>query len=142
MARFMPEDWPIPQLDRFNRDFFTAGRLVVQQCTACGTVQHPPDAACNACKAMEFRSLETSGEGTIHSYIVVHNPPASTLADAVPYAVVLVSLDEHPHVRILGNVLNREPGEIAIGQKVRATFERIDDEEAGETLLMPQWEAA
>ena len=59
----------------------------------------------------------------------------------MPYAVVLVSLDEHPHVRILGNVLNREPGEIAIGQRVRATFEEIADAEAGETLLMPQWEA-
>ena len=43
MARFMPEDWPIPELDRFNRDFFTAGKLVVQQCEACETVQHPPD---------------------------------------------------------------------------------------------------
>ena len=139
MARFMPEDWPIPELDRFNRDFFTAGKVVVQQCVACQTVQHPPDAACNNCRAMEFRSLETNGEGTIYSYIVVHNPPAPALAEAVPYAVALVSLDEHPHVRIIGNVLNREPGEVAIGQKVRATFEEIADEEADETILLPQW---
>ena len=138
MTRFMPEDWPIPQLDRFNRDFFTAGKLVVQQCVPCGTVQHPPDAACHACKAMEFRSLETNGEGEIYSYIVVHNPPAPVLAEAVPYAVALVALDEHPHIRILGNVLNCEPGEVAIGQKVRATFEEVIDED--ETLLMPQWE--
>lgn len=138
MPRFMPEDWPIPELDRFNRDFFTAGKLVVQQCVPCGLVQHPPDAACNTCKAMEFRSLETNGEGTIYSYIVVHNPPAPALAEAVPYAVALVTLDEHPHVRILGNVLNCEPGEVAIGQRVRAVFEEIIDED--ETLLMPQWE--
>ena len=65
---------------------------------------------------------------------------APSLAEAVPYAVVLVSLDEHPHVRILGNVLNRDPGEVEIGQKVRATFETIEDEEAEETILLPQWE--
>ena len=138
MPRFMPEDWPIPQLDRFNRDFFTSGKLVVQQCVPCGIVQHPPDAACHACRSMDFRSLETNGEGTIYSYIVVHNPPAPALAEAVPYAVALVSLDEHPHVRILGNVLNCEPGEVAIGQRVRAVFEEVVDED--ETLLMPQWE--
>ena len=138
MTRFMPENWPIPQLDRFNRDFFTAGKIVVQQCVPCGTVQHPPDAACNACKAMEFRTLETNGEGEVYSYIVVHNPPAPSLAEAVPYAVALVALDEHPHVRILGNVLNCDPSEVAIGRRVRATFEEIVDED--ETLLVPQWE--
>ena len=47
-------------------------------------------------------------------------------AEAVPYAVVLVSLDEFPHVRILGNVLNREASEIEIGQKVQAAFEQIE----------------
>jgi uncharacterized OB-fold protein len=139
MAPFMPDNWPIPALDRFNRDFFTSGRIVVQECVACGTVQHPPDAACNNCKAMEFRSRETNGAGTVYSYIVVHNPPAPALAEAVPYAVALVSLDEFPHVRILGNVLNREPGEVAIGQRVQATFEEIDDAESGERILLPQW---
>lgn len=138
MARFMPEDWPIPELDRFNRDFFTTGKLVVQECTSCGTVQHPPDAACNNCREMTFRSRETNGKGEIYSYVVVHNPPAPALAEAVPYAVALVSLEEFPHVRILGNVLNREPGEVAIGQQVQVTFEEIQDED--ERLLMPQWE--
>ncbi len=139
MSPFMPDNWPVPALDRFNRDFFTAGKIVVQQCVACETVQHPPDAACNNCRAMEFRSRETNGQGTIYSYIVVHNPPAPALAEAVPYAVVLVSLDEFPHVRILGNVLNREASEIEIGQKVQAAFEKIEDED-GETILLPQWE--
>ena len=41
-------------------------------------------------------------------------------------------------MRIRGNVLNREPGEVAIGQQVRTSFEEIVDEY--ETLLMPQWE--
>ena len=140
MARFMPENWPIPAIDTFNRDFFTSGKLVVQECVACGTVQHPPEEICHKCHEMEFGARETNGRGTIYSYIIVHNPPSPALADAVPYAVVLVSLDEHPQIRILGNVLNRKPDELEIGQKLEVVFEEIKDEEAGEDLLVPQWE--
>ena len=140
MAPFMPDNWPIPEVDSLNRDFFTAGKLVVQECAACGTLQHPPDHACHSCQAIEFTSRETNGRGTIYSYIVVHNPPAPALADAVPYAVVLVSLDEHPQIRIIGNVLNRKSDEIEIGQAVRATFEEIQDDEEDERILLPQWE--
>jgi uncharacterized OB-fold protein len=139
MAPYMPDNWPIPEVTDFNRDFFTSGKLVVQECAACGNVQHPPEEVCHRCLAMEFRSRETNGLGTVHSYIVVHNPPSPALAEAVPYVVVLVSLDEHPHIRILGNVLNRKPAEVAIGQRVRAAFDDVIDE-AGERLLLPQWE--
>ena len=138
MTRFMPEDWPIPQLDRFNRDFFTAGKLVVQQCVPCGTVQHPPDAACHACKAMEFRSWRPTARARSTPTSSSTTRPRPRWPRRCPYAVALVALDEHPHIRILGNVLNCEPGEVAIGQRVRATFEEVIDED--ETLLMPQWE--
>ncbi len=140
MARYFPDVWPIPQIDQFNRDFFTSGKLVVQECVSCGTVQHPPEEICHKCCGVEFKARETNGLGTIYSYIVAHNPPAPAFTDAVPYGVILVSLDEFPQVRILGNALNRKPSELEIGQKVRAVFEEIDDEEADEKLLMPQWE--
>ena len=140
MARYFPDNWPIPEIDKFNREFFTSGKLVVQECGSCGTVQHPPEEVCHKCYGMEFKARETNGRGTIHSYIVVHNPPSPAFVDAVPYGVVLVSLDEFPQLRILGNVLNRKPSELAIGQKTKAVFEEIDDDEAGGKLLMPQWE--
>lgn len=135
---FFPDDFPIPGIGEFNRPFFTSGKIVVQECQACGTVQHPPEEVCNNCLKREFNYRETNGKGEIYSYIVVHNPPSPALAGVVPYAVVLVTPEEYPHVRILGNVVNRKPNEIKIGQKVQAVFEEIDDEE--EKILMPQWE--
>jgi uncharacterized OB-fold protein len=59
----------------------------------------------------------------------------------VPYAVVLVSLDDAPGVRLVGNVLNRAPDGVAIGDPVRVAFEETRDPDSGETLRIPQWEA-
>ena len=140
MARYLPDTWPLPALDPLTRPFFTSGKVVVQQCAACGTVQHTPEEVCHRCLGMEFHYPETSGRGTIYSYVVQHHPPAPTLQDRVPYNVVLVALDDFPHVRVLGNVVNRPPDQLAIGQRVRAVFEPIADEQLGETILLPQWE--
>jgi uncharacterized OB-fold protein len=136
----MPDGWAQPAVDQFNAGFFTSGRLVLQECVACGTVQHPPEEACHRCQGMEFRGRETAGRGTIHSYIVVRHPVAPALAAAVPYAVVLVVPDEFPHVRIVGNVLNRAADEVSIGQRVRAVFEALPAAEGEPAVLLPQWE--
>lgn len=140
MARFMPEEWPLPGVTKYNRDFFTSGKVMVQQCASCQTLQHPPEDCCWKCQSFDFNSVEMDGNGTIYSYEVVHNPPAPSLKDRVPYAVVLVSLDQQPEIRMLGNVVNAPHTDVAIGKKVRATFEEIPDPEGGETLQLLQWE--
>jgi uncharacterized OB-fold protein len=140
MARFMPDDWPVPALDRFNREYFTSGKLLVQECKTCGTLQHPPEELCYTCRGMDFGWRETNGNGTIYSFVGVYHPVAPALQKVVPYTVALVSLDELPKIRVLGNVLNRAPEAVEIGQRVRAVFEEIRDEGAGETILLPQWE--
>lgn len=142
MSRYLPDEWAVPAIDKFNQDFFTSGKLMIQECVSCGHLQHPPEEACEDCQSMDFKSREASGTGTIYSYIVPHHPPSPLLAERVPYGVVLVSLDDHPDIRILGNVLNADESKLAIGQKVRVTFEAIHDKRSGADLLMPQWELA
>jgi uncharacterized OB-fold protein len=51
-------------------------------------------------------------------------------------------VDDAPGVRLLGNVRNTAPGEIAIGTRVRVIFEEARDPDSGEHLLIPQWEPA
>lgn len=140
MTRIMPDGWAIPEIDAFNGPFFTSGRVVIQECVSCGTMQHPPEEVCHRCLGMEFLGRETSGIGTIDSYIVVHHPVAPALASVVPYTVVLVGLKEFPDVRVIGNVVNRAPEQVAIGQTVRAVFEKIDPGGGESAILLPQWE--
>lgn len=138
MGRYLPEDWLVPQLDANNRAFFTSGKLMVQECSACSAVQHPPEDVCHRCQGIAFRSRELAPRGTVHSYTVVRHPTHPALSQAIPYVVVLVSPDELPSVRITGNLLQTEPGKVRIGMRVQAIWEDVKDD-AGQTLRLPQW---
>lgn len=85
---------------------------------------------------------QVSGRGTIWSHITVHGPTLPAYADLVPFPVVIVELEEAPHLRMVGNLI-AEPGapinslapqEIEVGQRVRVSFERIADD-----VALPCW---
>jgi uncharacterized OB-fold protein len=140
MTRHLGDNWLLPQIDDLNRAWFTKGAISVQQCADCQTLQHPPDEMCCGCQGSNFSFRECSGEGHIESFVIVHQATHPALKDALPYAVVLVSLDDAPRVNAMGNVLNRDPSQLEIGQAVRAVFEEVEPEDDGERLLIPQWE--
>jgi hypothetical protein len=140
LSRFLGDDWLLPALDAKNHAWFTAGRLALQACARCAVLQFPPEDACRACGSFELGTREVAGRGRVESVAVVHHAVHPLLRSRVPYAVALVGLDDAPHVRLLGNVLNRTPGEVAIGDRVRVVFEELADPESGETLRIPQWE--
>lgn len=138
MARYLPEDWLVPQLDLHNQAFFTAGKLALQACATCGTVQHPPEDVCHRCQGTEFETREVAPRGSLYSYTVVRHPTHPGLSKSIPYVVALVSLDELPGVRIVGNLLQLPPEELRIGLPVEAIWEEVRDD-AGQTLRLPQW---
>jgi uncharacterized OB-fold protein len=134
----LPPDWALPALTPFNEAWFTSGALVVQRCTACGTLQHPPEEICHVCGGMAFDGTTLAPTGTVYSYTVVHYAANKALADSVPYAVVLVSLDEAPQIRVVGNI----PGtEVHIGMPVVAEWDEHTAED-GTQILLPQWRPA
>ena len=47
-------------------------------------------------------------------------------AEDVPYAIVLVELDEG--VRVMSNMVNCDPEQVHIGMPVRLVFEDVNDE--------------
>ncbi len=134
MSRVLGDGWLVPALDDGNRAFFTRGAVVLRRCEDCGVLSHPPDDVCGSCQGTRFGEFESAGRGRIESVAVVHHPVHPALADACPYAVVVVSLDDAPTVHLIGNVVGTPPGEIAIGQAVRAVFEEVGE------LRIPQWE--
>ena len=128
----------MPELTDTNRDWFTSGALAVQQCASCSTLQHPPEEVCHACGAMSFGTTVLARRGTVHSYTVVHYAANRALADAVPYTVVLVSLDDAPHLRVVGQ---HRRAHVHIGMAVVPYWEERTAED-GTVVLLPQWRAA
>lgn len=140
----LPQDWALPALTPFNEAWFTSGAIAVQRCTSCSTLQHPPEEICHACGAMAFDTATLAPTGTVYSYTVVHYAANAALADAVPYTVVLVSLDDAPHIRVVGNLIGdgeQHSAEVRIGMPVVATWDERTAED-GTVILLPQWVAA
>ncbi len=118
---------PRPVVNRDNAGFWEGvarHRLLIQRCTGCGTLRFPWLPGCNACGSPEWDTVEASGEGTVHSYVVMHHPPFPAFDP--PYAVGLIELAEG--VRMISNVIGVPYGKVRIGMPVRLAFVRYDEE--------------
>ncbi|MEU5307740.1 bifunctional MaoC family dehydratase N-terminal/OB-fold nucleic acid binding domain-containing protein [Streptomyces sp. NPDC021562] len=117
---------PRPVVNRDNAGFWEGvaqGRLLIQRCTGCGTLRHPWLPGCNACGSLDWDTVESSGQGTVYSYVVMHHPPFPAFDP--PYAVGLIELAEG--VRMVSNVVGVPYDKVRIGLPVRVEFRRYGD---------------
>jgi uncharacterized OB-fold protein len=131
---------PRPVVNRDNAGFWEGvaqHRLLIQRCTDCGTLRHPWLPGCNTCGGPDWDTVEASGEGSVHSYVVMHHPPFPAFAP--PYAVGLIELAEG--VRIVSNVVGVPYDKVRIGLPVRLEFQRYDDDEDAVPLVLPVFRA-
>lgn len=94
-------------------------RLVIRQCTTCGTRQWPPRPLCAHCHALEFAAVEIGGEATVYTYSVVHRAFDPYFASRVPYGLVVGDLGDG--IRMLGNTFG-DVDRLACGIRIRAGF--------------------
>lgn len=124
---------PRPPTTRDSQWWFDAvkdGKLLIQRCTNCGTLRHPPGPACPSCHSFEWDTVEASGRGTVYSFVVVHHP--QTPMFDYPLPVVLVELEEG--TRLVSNLIGVERDDIEIGMPVQCELVAFDDE-----LTLPQF---
>lgn len=138
--------FPVPLRDPYADDstqpFWDAaleGRLVASKCTSCGTFLLPPQPRCFNCQGTSFTWEELSGTGAIYSYTVVRHPLAPHLGEAVPYVSAVIELDgtQGAGARLMANVIDCDPESVAIGDKVRVTFDQLSA-----TLAFPRFKPA
>jgi uncharacterized OB-fold protein len=98
------------------------GRLVLQYCTEAKKFQHYPRPVSifTGRRTLEWR--EVSGDGTIYAFTVVRIPGPG-LDGRLPLCVATVELDEG--VRMIANVLDCEPEQLAIGKRVKLAWDTL-----------------
>jgi uncharacterized OB-fold protein len=101
-------------------------RLVVQRCRGCGAFRFPARDLCSRCLSREAEWAPVSGRGTIFSFAVMHQVYHPAFADAVPYAVVVVELEEG--VRLVSNLVDCPVGAVRVGIPVEVVFEDVTPE--------------
>jgi uncharacterized OB-fold protein len=133
---------PQPNANWESRGYWEgAGReeLVLQRCASCGTVQHKPRGVCATCLAGDLEYFVASGTGTVYTYTVTNQNQATGFAEACPYVMAYVDLDEG--VRLLTNIVGCDPATVSIGMPVVADYahqERSD----GEAFAVPRFRPA
>jgi hypothetical protein len=113
-----PQPAPDPDSEQFW-EATTRGELALCRCVECRTWIQPPLERCRHC-AGETRFESVSGGGTIYSFIVVRHPCCPGYLDDLPGLVGLIELDEQAGLRLTARLVDAEPGQLAIGQRVQA----------------------
>lgn len=109
------------------------GRLVLQYCNVAHKFQHYPRPVSiyTGRRTLEWR--EVSGNGCIYACTVVRVGPPS-MAQRLPLCVATIELDEG--VRLLGNILACAPEDLAIGKRVKLTWDQLSETQRYPAFVM------
>jgi len=125
-----PAPFVFPETERFW-SAAKAGRLELPFCKACNHAIWYPKAFCSACGTVDIEWRQASGEGVIYSFTEVHRGEGP-YREVGSFVLALVDLDEG--ARVLTNIVDAEPADLAIGQRVRVVFH-----DASETAALPRF---
>jgi len=118
---------PRPAVTEDIAFFFEGARrhqLLIQRCTECGTLRHPPLPACATCRSFAWDTVESSGRGEVFSFVVVHHPQVPGFDYPLPIA--LVELEEG--TRLVADLVGVDPAAVRVGMPVAVEFYEADDE--------------
>lgn len=105
-------------------DGIDRGELLIQKCSDCGVLRHPPRPMCGECQSTKWEAIHSTGLGTVYSYVIMHHPPIPGYG--FPIACALIDLEEG--TRMVANVVGCELDEVHIGMPVECRIENADDD--------------
>ena len=108
---------------KFFWDALKEGKLLIQRCSGCATLRHPPRPMCPRCNSLAWDTIESSGRGEVYSFVLPRHPPWPWFEGT--YIVALVELEEG--TRIVSNLCDVDPDDVTIGMPVQAFIEHFDN---------------
>jgi uncharacterized OB-fold protein len=131
---------PIPVPDDLTRPFWEAakqGVLALQHCQSCGSYNYPPYPLCVNCMSTDLKFDPVRGKGTIYSYTIMHHTGDQRFVPVVPYASIIVELDEAKGCLLAANLLDAPYTEAKVGRRVEVVFQKLNDD-----ITLPQFRLA
>lgn len=121
-----------------DSEFFWNGlrenTLLIQRCTGCQALRHPARPMCPRCNSLDWDTVESTGRGTVYSYVMPQHPAMPLME--YPYIVALVELDEG--VRLVSNLCDIAPVDVEVGMPVEVFYQTFDTLD-GKTLVLHQF---
>jgi len=108
---------PRPAINLDNAFWFEAARehrLVIQRCADCKSLRHPPGPCCPQCGSFDWDTVQASGDGHVHSYVVNHHPRHP----AFDYPLVVAVIELAEGTRLIANMTGVAPQDVEVGMPV------------------------
>lgn len=109
---------------QFFTDGLQNGELLIQHCTACDKLLHPPGPCCKYCQSFELDTVAACGRGKLASFVKMHHPALPGFDQ--PNPVGLIELEEG--TRLVAQLIDFEADAIKVGVPVKLVITRCDDE--------------
>lgn len=121
---------PFPEITDMTRPFWegaAAGRLMMQCCGQCGTVNFHPKPWCIECGSRDLTWRQMKNQGTVYSYTVSHSVAMNLPGwqGELPVFMALVDVDEG--ARMYAQVTGVSEDTMTVGMRVEAWFEPIGE---------------
>jgi len=117
----LPAPRPANELEEEFWTHCAQGNLCFQRCDECGAWRHPPRHMCPRCGAIKWKWTESAGRGRLFSWTVTHRAMYPAFAGRVPYASVIVELEEG--VRLVSAVRGLPLDALRLDLPVQVAFE-------------------
>lgn len=123
---------PLPTPTYNSKPFWDAAKqhkLVYQRCAKCGTRVFYPRDVCPGPECFGIGTLEwveASGKGWVYSFTISMQPQHPAFNDDVPYVLAIIELDEG--VRMNSNIINVNPSDVKVGQRVEVVWDDVTEE--------------
>ena len=110
---------------RYHREIPQRYRLEASKCKQCGHISFPPRLICPKCKSKTFETVQLNREGKILTFTIIRVGP-DKFSKETPYVVAIIELNDG--VRLTAQVADCDVDKVAIGDKVKLVFRKIQDE--------------
>src|SRR5437763_13595188 len=68
------------------------GELLIQHCTSCGRLRHPPRPMCPNCQSLEWDTVRSTAKSAVDSFLVPHHRQVPSFA--YPYVVAVIEAED------------------------------------------------
>lgn len=124
-----PYNKPLPLMVGMTKEFYDFCKqreLRFQRCQRCGRWRHVPREMCAACGSWDWEWAKSSGRGRVFTWTVVARPMHPAFMQDVPYAAVVVEMEEG--VRVVTTLVDCPPEDIRMSMPVEVVFEDVTEE--------------
>ncbi len=117
----------LPELDPWTEPFWTGGRedaLRLPRCPVCARWFHPSETVCPDHPDVQLAWAQAPGTGSVIGVTV--DVQVFLPGFVPPYAIAIVALDGTDGVRLTTNVVDVDPYDVHVGQRVSVVFTEQD----------------